>query len=431
MNCNHALTALTRSLFAAFFLAAAGASAVFAGPSADSAVSSSFSEDRIKAVSVPEVTLVEPSADKAASSFTSFPSFAFSDESNLSAHLVKAISSSRKSVDVCIYSFTLNEVAAELLNAKNRGVALRVIIDQHHVFAKDRDRQVQRLIDAGVNLRTLRGTWTFGVNHNKIGIYDKTLVTAGSFNWSDNAAYNNHENMMLSRKAAVVVGYSAYFDYMWSAARPFSSGPVGELPTGYFSAPPVGPTALTFGGQKFPEYSFSPAGGTRENILKAIGAARKSISVASFTFSDKQFALALSQAVSRGVKVKVLTDKATAKTRGFVSWLVRNGVEVRLGKGRSGGSMHHKFAIFDGKLLETGSHNWTGNAEVNDFENVFYTTTQAYIDGYQRKFDQLYSSAAVPDLSALPAPEDMNSNSAESFSKSLPDGIALSDEEVD
>lgn len=372
-----------------------------------SVLSSTFSADSIKGVTVPDITSEQPER-AAAGQFTGLPAYAFSDDAALDQYLIKIISSSRQSIELCIYSFTLENVAAELIKARNRGIAVRVIMDQHHVFTKKRAAAVQMILDAGIELRTLRGTWTYGVNHNKIGVYDRQLVSAGSFNWSNNAAYNNYENIVFSKKPSVVIGYAAYFDYMWAMARPFSTGPTGELPFGFFPKPPMGPGTISFAGTSFPEYSFSPMGGSRDYILRGINGAKKSIAVASFTFSDKQFARALAAAAKRGVSVRVLTDKATAKTRGFVSWMVMNGVTVKLGAGRKGGSMHHKFAIFDGQLLETGSHNWTGNAEVNDFENVFYTNSQSYISGYQRKFDQLYGAALMPDLNALPAPEDMN-----------------------
>ncbi|MFA6583747.1 MAG: phospholipase D-like domain-containing protein [Elusimicrobiaceae bacterium] len=357
-----------------------------------------------------EVTTPVVSEGRAGVSPRNFPDYAFSDEVLTGNFIVKAVDMSVKSVEVSVFSLTLQEVSSALIRARDRGVAVRVIIDQNHVFTKVRDEAVQMLIDANINLKTLRGTWDYGVNHNKIGIYDGKFVSAGSFNWSDNAVYNNYENIAFVKTPGAVIGFRSYFEYMWSVARPYSAGPVGPIQYGSYPKPPAGPLVINFNGQGFPEYSFSPLGGSRETLMKAVASARKTIDLASFTLSDKELAKALQAAHSRGIKVRIMTDKATAKKRGFVSWFMKNGMEVKLAGGRSGGSMHHKFAIFDKALLETGSHNWTGNADVNDFENVYYTAAPGYLKAYQNKFEQIYAKAFVPDINTLPAPEDMNSD---------------------
>lgn len=389
------------------FLIAAGLLVSSAGAFAgrQSLLVTGFGAKAVDGVVVPAVDPASVPAE--AVSLDGFPEYAFSDEAALGENFRRAINASQKSVELFIYSFTLPDVAQALIKARDRGVAVRVILNQGHVFTKNRSEAINTILKAGIEIRTLRGTWTYGVNHNKIGIYDRKLISAGSCNWSNNATDNNYENQIFVKKPSTVKGYCAYFDYAWEAARTYAEGPIGEISTGTYATPPTGPAVYSFGGERFPEYSFSPLGGSRELLLKAINGAKKKIDVASFTFSDRKITLALGEAVKRGVKVRVLTDKATAKTRGFVSWLVPNGIETRLCGGRKGGSMHHKFAIFDGVMLETGSHNWTGNADINDFENIYYTKSSSYIAGFQKKFEELYAKGFAPDLNVLPAPEDM------------------------
>jgi phosphatidylserine/phosphatidylglycerophosphate/cardiolipin synthase-like enzyme len=53
--------------------------------------------------------------------------------------------------------------------------------------------------------------------------------------------------------------------------------------------------------------------------------------------------------------------------------------------------MHNKFAIFDGKLMVTGSYNWTASAEKYNYENAVFITDPTAIDQYQKEFNEIWS----------------------------------------
>jgi len=85
--------------------------------------------------------------------------------------------------------------------------------------------------------------------------------------------------------------------------------------------------------------------------------------------------------------------------------LLGKGVKVRLARGIGRGIMHHKFAIFDGKLLVTGSYNWTDSAERYNHENVLVLEDPAIINRYQTRFNRLFNGSptlAGRRLSAKP-----------------------------
>ena len=58
----------------------------------------------------------------------------------------------------------------------------------------------------------------------------------------------------------------------------------------------------------------------------------------------------------------------------------------------STGVMHHKFGIFDGEMLETGSFNYSMNATFHNFENAFFSTDPQDI-GDENEFQKLYKIA--------------------------------------
>ena len=49
------------------------------------------------------------------------------------------------------------------------------------------------------------------------------------------------------------------------------------------------------------------------------------------------------------------------------------GITVKLMRGIKGnGIMHHKVAIYDGRVVQTGSFNWTDNASCCTWENALF-----------------------------------------------------------
>lgn len=52
--------------------------------------------------------------------------------------------------------------------------------------------------------------------------------------------------------------------------------------------------------------------------------------------------------------------------------------------------MYNKFAIFDKKLLITGSYNWTDNAEHFNYENAIFISDPGTITQYQKEFDRIW-----------------------------------------
>ena len=71
-----------------------------------------------------------------------------------------------------------------------------------------------------------------------------------------------------------------------------------------------------------------------------------------------------------------------------VARLRRAGVAVRFDQ--SPDHMHHKFAVFDRRLLATGSYNWTRSAARNNHENIAITDDPRLVEPYRDEFDRLW-----------------------------------------
>lgn len=97
------------------------------------------------------------------------------------ATLVQAIDGARKTVLVQIYALTSREIVTALVNARRRGIDVRVIVDPSQLETDRRDAYgVGRLASGGVPVLV---DTVPGLMHNKVMIVDAEAVVTGSFNY--------------------------------------------------------------------------------------------------------------------------------------------------------------------------------------------------------------------------------------------------------
>ena len=102
----------------------------------------------------------------------------------------------------------------------------------------------------------------------------------------------------------------------------------------------------------------------------------------------------MEKAQKRGVKIRIIADSRQAKgAYSAITELAREQVDIKITHGEGRGIMHNKFAIFDGKLMVTGSYNWTNNAEHYNYENAIFITDPNVIRQYQKDFDSMWGNA--------------------------------------
>ncbi len=115
---------------------------------------------------------------------------------------------------------------------------------------------------------------------------------------------------------------------------------------------------------------YSPKGGCEALILAEIAKAEVRIDVAIYSFSSKPIAEALLAARARGVIVRIVADKDQA-ARGYsaLNYLHEAGIQVCI---KPSNTMHLKEMAIDGKVLLTGSYNYSQRAESSNTEVLRY-----------------------------------------------------------
>ncbi len=141
------------------------------------------------------------------------------------------------------------------------------------------------------------------------------------------------------------------------------------------------------------DVAFSPKQGATKLIINTIKNSEKSIFVAAYSFTSKPIANALIEAYQNGVDVKIVLDKSqrTAKYSAFLE--VKNfGIPIRINSKYA--IMHNKFMIVDGKILQTGSFNYSQAAENNNAENVLIISDNTkVVKQYTQKWLELWNEA--------------------------------------
>ncbi len=156
---------------------------------------------------------------------------------------------------------------------------------------------------------------------------------------------------------------------------------------GLFDRPSVrsSPAAVT-------EAWFSPGEEPLRCIQRQIRMSRRAIDVCVFTITDDRIVELLEEAPRRGVRVRIVSDDDKSRDLGSdLERLGRSGAAVRLD--RTSDHMHHKFAVFDGARLLTGSYNWTRSAARGNSENVLVTEEPALVEAYAGAFQRVWGRA--------------------------------------
>lgn len=142
------------------------------------------------------------------------------------------------------------------------------------------------------------------------------------------------------------------------------------------------------------EVCFSPDEPCDIKLIKFVQSAQKSIDVAVFDINLDQLAHELLVA-SKKIPVRIVVDSRQAKgEHSLVPLMIKAGAQVRYGRQR--GLMHNKFIIIDGKMIETGSFNYTNHARKANNENQVYLANVTIVNRFKDRFEEIWARARLP-----------------------------------
>lgn len=128
-------------------------------------------------------------------------------------------------------------------------------------------------------------------------------------------------------------------------------------------------------------------GGLDEMLAAEILAAQESVDVAAFDLDSEPIVNALIEMEKRGIPVRVVTDSTNAD-QSSIRRLRRNGISVPEDKRRA--LMHNKFMVIDGRIVWTGSMNYTSNGVYCNNNNLVRFDSPELALNYITEMDEMY-----------------------------------------
>ena len=372
----------------------------------------------------------------------------------LCTSLVERIDAAEHQIDLAIYGLRdQTAVLTALARAKERGVRIRAVVDRdvngdnyysstpdlvallgeavHDDELTDRRTQrekrrqgdVQHLCDQPMGFQgppqclafDVGDTCITGVHasreplefqgdimHHKFAVFDGSVVWMGSTNWSNSGTGGYNANLVVvATDRSIANWYTREFEHMWMDNNFHHDKPRNDR--GLW-------TELDDGTKVTGWFSPQDKPMTRA-VVPAIQKAKTSIDIAVFFLTHKAVAHELIEAKKRGVKVRVILD-ATAAGNGYTKHEVLRAAGIPVKVENWGGKMHAKSAVIDGKVVITGSMNWTSAGEGGNDENTLIFESEAMGAQYAAWFEKLWTS--IPDkwLKGRPDPESKNSTTA-------------------
>ncbi len=288
--------------------------------------------------------------------------------------LVAAIDSARLSIDMAVYSLSLDSVRYALINAFERGVQVRVVMESDNLDRSD----PQKLIDAGI---PLIGDRREGLMHDKFIVIDHSEVWMGSLNFTDSGTYEDNNNLVRIRSVKLAENYTQEFEEMFVDDK-FSDDIAPDTPN----------PRVTLDGIPFDNY-FSPDDKPVNALLDLINEANSSIYFMAFSFTSDALGQAIRARAEDGLTVQgVMEEQQVNSNQGtefdqFSSAgldVYRDGIE---------GQMHHKVMIIDESIVVFGSYNFTTSAETRNDENFLVVYSDEVAAQFLAEFERVYTQA--------------------------------------
>ncbi len=301
-------------------------------------------------------------------------------------------------IDIAQYEYiqgSYANIANAINSAYARGVRIRWIYDGAATNTG------LALLNPAIHTLPSPTSSAYGIMHNKFMIIDGKSSTptdpyiwTGSIDWTSDQFKIDYNNTVIVQDSALAHAYLAQFNMMW--------GDTGIAPNPLLSK--FGPYKTDLGhhsyviGGKTVEVYFSPADGTNSHIQTAINSSNSDMYFGMYTFTDNSDATLLVSRHSAGVYVAGIEDQFsstytpyTTLTSGLGSSFI-----VYSPSGAAASVYHNKYLIVDPSnicsdpLVETGSHNWSTTADVQNDENILIihdaTAANIYYQAFHKDF---------------------------------------------
>lgn len=142
---------------------------------------------------------------------------------------------------------------------------------------------------------------------------------------------------------------------------------------------------------------YFPRGGQNAEgqLIAEIGSAKKTLDVAIYEFTDTKIASVIAAAISRGVKVRMITDRecsSQSAQKKALAIVKASGIPIKMNSHQ--GIMHLKVSIIDSSAVTTGSFNYTLSAQNENDENLVVINNTSVNAQYESQFARMWADSS-------------------------------------
>lgn len=245
--------------------------------------------------------------------------------------LLQAIDHALHSVQVITYTMTDRKIIAALIQAKQRGDTVQVLIDKAPYQAANTNQSATKTLEsAGVEVKTAPARFTN--LHQKTLIIDQKLAFLMTGNFTYSSFYTQRNVYVALTTPALVTQIESVFQADWS--------------------------------NQWTHLSRSPLVWSPENhgrdIIQLINHSEKTLEIYAPGFGDPAFINAVKAAAKRGVQVTMITRPQ--KSRGYrqmIRALKNDNIQIKAMRPLT---LHAKMVLSDDRIAYLGSNNFTSTS---------------------------------------------------------------------
>jgi phosphatidylserine/phosphatidylglycerophosphate/cardiolipin synthase-like enzyme len=311
----------------------------------------------------------------------------------LRSHFLEFLSSATESLDAAFFEIRDEAVVEGFIQAHERGVEVRLIVDSNYFYARDPDSLeidhskrnpfIKTLLNAGI--KVIDDNRRSGLMHNKFCIADQKRVWTGSYNLTDRGTSKNENNAASFDSLKLARIYAREFREMFEEKR-----------FGITSPSTIDKQKMRLGSRKI-EVFFAPEDNPVLHLYEHIAKAQDAIYFMQFAMTANEIGDLLVKKHTDGLVIKGLFDRILYRSTGpyaEFAKLTRAGIPVMVYDSAIGGKLHHKVFILDPNgehpKVIFGSLNVSANGNSTNDENVLVIEDRKFTQAFYKKFRSLF-----------------------------------------
>jgi len=299
-----------------------------------------------------------------------------------------AIDRAQTSVDLAGYNLGMDRIGWALLQARERGVRVRLVLDDDAIGR----RVPKMLIEQGMDVVSDPDN---PIMHNKFLVIDGKEVWTGSLNLTDSGNYKDNNVVLHVRSREFAQNYTVEFEEMFKkksfganspANTPFTRLEVDGVPLEVYFAPE--------------DHDKNVAG----RIVELVSSAQQEVRVLAYSLTLDELANALIDRREAGIEVNGVFEESQVRSNqgGDFCFLLHEGVPVRLDG--NPGLMHTKALVVDREWVVLGSYNFSYFANTRNDENLVIMRDRALAQQMLAEFERIWGEAQSAKASAAVCP---------------------------